>query len=106
MQYDFHEGLDLQATSPESVYAAHSGTAHLVPQSRDEGNWIWIENGSTRTYYMHLSEFNNSIDDQWVNEHDYIGMSGDSGCPGSPHLHFEYRYNNDAKHPLQVMSCL
>jgi murein DD-endopeptidase MepM/ murein hydrolase activator NlpD len=42
LQYDFHEGMDLQAQSPQNVYAAHSGIAHLVPESRNEGNWIYL----------------------------------------------------------------
>ncbi len=97
--YDFHNGMDLQATSPQDVHASHAGYA-TQESGGAGGDLIRIESGSIRTYYMHLSE--RYVNNENVPEGYLIGKSGNSG--GVPyHLHFEYRVNNDDKHPLQVM---
>jgi len=102
LQYDFHRGMDLQATLPENVYPAHSGNAYLA-DGNGGGNWIYIEDGSTVTYYMHLSD-RFITHGQAVTPDTLIGKTGDSGTPGYPHLHFAYLESyTDYKHPLQVM---
>ncbi|MBT3168226.1 MAG: T9SS type A sorting domain-containing protein, partial [Candidatus Cloacimonetes bacterium] len=64
------------------------------------GHYIKIVNGSTKTYYIHLSEC--LAYDQNVTEGQLIGMSGNTPNV-SYHLHFEIRSNDVARHPLLVM---
>ena len=99
LQYDFHNGMDLQATSSVPVYAAHAGyaTQHYDANS---GNYVKILSGNIRTYYMHLSQ--SLVNGVNVTEGQQIGISGNSGG-SSYHLHYEYREDNDDKHPLHVM---
>lgn len=103
LQYDFHKGMDLRALTPLDVHAAHGGVAtHFV--GNEEGDWIIVENGTTRTYYFHLSD--EYVTDNWVwtsvVEGEVIGKSGDTGNV-DPHLHFGYLVNTtEERHPLSL----
>lgn len=68
--------------------AAADGVAYLG--SATYGN-VYIDHGNGYyTYYTHLSQ-RNVMNGQSVERGQVIGISGDVGSPGSPHLHFEVR---------------
>ena len=112
--YDFHRGMDLEATIGEWVHAANGGTVELGYQNPGAGHYISIRtgdsNGDHKTYYYHLSPQPNPpyvTDGQTgITEHQHIADSGNSGGVGA-HLHLGYgkRVNNawDKKHPLKEM---
>ena len=89
LYYDGHPGYDFRTTdqSPDGkidVLAAATGTVFLLSSS----NGIRIDHGNGYyTNYYHLSERDVSAG-QIVQRGEKIGVSGDVGAPGSPHLHF------------------
>ena len=121
----FHGGIDLKTQQVEgkTVLAADSGYVFRVAvQSGGYGHALYLRHPSGFvTVYGHLREFAPQIDN-WVKEQQYrkrsfevdlnpnerqfvfrkgetIGISGNSGSSGGPHLHFEIR-DNSASVPL------
>lgn len=90
LYYDGHPGYDFRTTDQSSdgkvdVLAAADGTAYLGDESIGK---IQIDHGNGyRTNYIHLSQRNIS-DGQKVSRGQKIGVSGDKGAEGQPHLHF------------------
>lgn len=107
LYYDGHPGYDYRTTAIDQcpggtvttdcptgtrgqirIRAAASGTVKRLyePYGRielDHGNGY-------ETWYMHLSRFDVTVG-QLVSAGDYIGIAGDTGATGNPHLHFEVR---------------
>lgn len=113
----FHSGIDIKTNQKEGykIYAAADGYVSRINVSpRGYGNAIYIDhpNGYT-TVYAHMQSFNKEIEGytrnyQYKNETfaveiyppkntiqvkqgEVIGLSGNSGSSGGPHLHFEIR---------------
>ncbi|GEM_PF-5136872 len=96
LYYDGHPGydyrtIDQSADGKVSVYAAASGTARWMVGSPYNTLYIDHGNGYT-THYLHLSQ-RIIPDGASVAAGQLIGISGDAGVPGSPHLHFEVQLN-------------
>ena len=113
----FHGGLDIKTNGKEGyrVYAAKEGfISRIKVQAGGYGYALYVEhpNGYT-TVYGHLSKFNDEIT-EYVKQQQYskqsfevdlylgpnqfpvdrgevIGLSGNSGSSGGPHLHYEIR---------------
>ena len=113
----FHAGLDIKTNGREglSVHAAAEGYVSRISVSDGGyGNCVYIAhpNGTT-TVYAHLQRFDDELA-QYVLENQYkrksfrvnlfpdrgrfkvekgevIGLSGNTGSSGGPHLHFEIR---------------
>lgn len=123
----FHGGLDIKTEQREGlpVYAAAGGyVSELRVTTAGYGNVILIKhpNGLT-TVYGHLKSFNSQLH-QYITQKRYenetfeialklepnqmpiqkgeiIGLSGNTGGSGGPHLHFEIRNeNNNLLNPL------
>ena len=94
--YDGHPGYDYRTTDQSSdgrinVLAAADGTAYLGGNTY---NTVYIDHGNDyQTYYLHLYQ-RNITDGQSVTRGQVIGISGDTGSSGSPHLHFEVKKNS------------
>lgn len=113
----FHSGVDLRTMgrSGFNVFAVESGFVSRIKVSPvGFGKTVYIDhpNGKT-TVYAHLDEFVGKIaeyvenaqyqkqsfeielfpnpNELFVNQGDIIGISGNSGSSGGPHLHFEVR---------------
>lgn len=119
--YDGHPGYDYQASCGTPVYAAVSGTvtypASIPGLSNAQTRKFHVleldpdpPNSAYKLYYLHLSTYPSTrfpscqsappIIPQSCNGKpchvqagQLIGMSGDAGVPGSPHLHFEIQVN-------------
>ena len=108
LSYDGHPGYDYRTTDqcpgdlrvttdcPTGILgqirirAAADGRVSTIVPSYGR---IQIDHGDGyETWYMHLSKIDVAVG-QSVMAGDYIGISGDTGSTGSPHLHFEVRLN-------------
>jgi hypothetical protein len=73
--------------SGRPVLASAAGTV-VMSENTDWGNWIEIDHGhGWKTQYLHLEERDVEVD-QHVEQGVQIGTVGDTGVPGSVHLHY------------------
>ncbi len=97
--YDEHPGYDYRAAVGTPVKAAASGTVVDVSRQRciinnmgrtcDDWGLIGIDHGNGYiSQYGHLSRIDFAAGAR-VRSGDVVGLSGDRGVPGAPHLHFE-----------------
>lgn len=95
--YDGHPGWDYKTTDQLAngrveVRAAADGVAWLVANSAY--NTVWIDHGNGyKTYYLHLYQ-RDVANGQMVSRGQRLGLAGDTGAPGAPHLHFEVKKND------------
>jgi len=123
----FHTGVDIktQGVTGKPLYAAADGYVYRVtiaPGGYGRALHIAHPNGTTTTY-AHMERFTDEVE-AWicseryrlkqsdvsvfpavgqfpVKQGDRIGLSGNSGASGGPHLHFEVRRSSDQQ-PLNV----
>lgn len=98
-----HAGIDLNAKTGTSVFAAAGGTVELASYSGAYGNCVIINHGNgMKTRYAHLSSIGVKAG-QKVNRGQYIGLSGATGRVTGAHLHFEVIVNGTCKNPLNYL---
>ncbi len=99
LYYDGHPGYDFRTRDSDqdptngrvNVRAAADGMVTCKGSCSEGPGAIRIDHGNGyRTVYLHLSSFAVQ-QDQPVTRGSVIGVSGDTGATGSPHLHFELR---------------
>lgn len=96
----WHRGVDLSATIGTPVATASYGAVVLSDDFLLEGIAVIIYHGSgVYTLYLHLSKSHVQLG-QTVNSGDIIGLSGDTGSTGQPHLHFGVNINGAVVDPL------
>jgi hypothetical protein len=109
-----HGGIDIRAQTPIPVLLTdNTGTAILDDNANQpEGKHVHasqLDPNNTELYeaiYMHLSSITMS---QWgpYGAGTQVGLSGETGAPGQPHLHYQYRPNpatNPASwNPLHIL---
>lgn len=99
----FHSGLDIANVSGTPVGAADNGVAYDFPSSYGYGNHVIIVHGNGWvSVYGHLSRFAVGSGDA-VHAGDVIGYEGSTGNSTGPHLHFEIRFNDVPRNPLQYL---
>ncbi len=100
---EFHNGIDLAATSGTPVYAAADGLVTFAGRysARQSVSWwrlgnvVALRNGERFvTLYGHLSEIKVKSG-QRVSQGDRLGSVGSTGWSTSPHLHYEVRRLDD-----------
>lgn len=115
LYYDGHPGYDYRTRDQESlpgfeepgripVLAAEAGIVRFADGDGGDYGEIYIQHDINDnpgidyvSRYLHLdpASFNSNTaevnDGQHVERGDVIGIAGDTGFPGSPHLHFEVR---------------
>jgi len=98
-----HKGADIDAPIGTPVYAMNTGIIVLAASLRNSGDTIIVDHGmGVQTVYMHLSEFK-VINGQRVEKGEIIGLSGDTGYAGNPHLHLTARIWDVSIDPIKFL---
>lgn len=99
-----HQGVDYGAPTGTRVKATGDGVVEFAGRQGGYGNLVILRhNGSYSTRYAHLSGFAQSLrKGMRVAQGDVIGFVGATGLATGPHLHYEFRINNEYRNPLTL----
>ena len=99
-----HKGVDYGAPPGTRVKVTGDGVVELAGRQDGYGNVITVRhNSGLTTWYAHLSGFAAGIrKGTRVSQGDVIGYVGQTGWATGPHLHYEFRVNNEHRNPLTI----
>jgi len=99
-----HTGVDFGAARGTAIKATSNGKVEFVGSKRGYGNTVVLRHrNKISTLYAHMSGFARGLrPGQSVSQGDVIGYVGSTGWATGPHLHYEFRRNNQPTDPLQV----
>lgn len=98
-----HTGVDFATPVGTKVYAWKAGKIICASWTGGYGNYIKIQHDDgTISCYGHLSQYACSVGD-YVNCHELIAYSGNTGNSTGPHLHFEIKINDQFVDPLNYL---
>lgn len=99
-----HKGVDFAAVTGTPIRAAADGTIQFIGKQGGYGNFIVLKHWDKyTTAYAHMSRFASGLrTGAKVNQGDVIGYVGSTGWSTGPHLHYEFRVNNQARDPMAV----
>jgi murein DD-endopeptidase MepM/ murein hydrolase activator NlpD len=99
-----HRGVDYGAPIGTPVRATADGVVTLAGVNGGYGNVVTLRHtGTYSTLYGHLSRFAAGIrNGVRVRQGDTIGYVGATGWATGPHLHYEFRVNDEPRNPLTV----
>lgn len=97
-----HNGVDYAAPSGTKVRAVGDGTVDFAGWQNGYGNVVVIRHASgVTTHYAHLSAIHVRKGER-IAQADSVGLVGATGWATGPHLHFEFRVNNEHRNPLAM----
>ncbi len=101
-----HKGIDFAAPTGTPIRATGDGRVDFAGGQGGYGNVVVIQHGgSYSTAYAHMSRIAPGIrKGARVSQGDVIGYVGTSGWSTGPHLHYEFRVNNDARDPNSIVA--
>ena len=95
-----HTGIDIAAPLGTPVLASAPGEIAFKGALKGYGNVVILKHSEDyMSVYAHLDTIV-AEENAYVGQRDVIGAVGTSGRASGPHLHFEIRYNNEARNPL------
>ena len=98
-----HKGVDYAAPTGTPIHAAGDGVVKFRGWMNGYGNFVVIQHNATiSTAYGHMSRFANLRVGQRVIQGSTIGFVGMTGLATGPHLHYEFRVNNQQRDPQTV----
>ncbi len=99
-----HRGVDYAAPPGTRVKATSDGFVEFASVQGGYGNLVVLKHpGGFTTHYAHLSGFAAGVRrGARVSQGDTIGFVGQSGWATGPHLHYEFRANNEHRNPLAM----
>jgi murein DD-endopeptidase MepM/ murein hydrolase activator NlpD len=99
-----HKGVDVAAAVGTPVRSVGDGTIEFRGQQRGYGNVIIVKHqGQSSTLYAHMNEFAEGVKQgSRVNQGEVIGYVGQTGMATGPHLHYEFRINDQQTDPMTV----
>ena len=100
-----HAGVDYGAPTGTPVRTIGDGVVEFAGVQNGYGNVIYIKhrNKKDTTVYAHLSRIAVKVGDA-VAQGDTIGAVGSTGASTGPHLHFEFRVDNDPQDPTEILA--
>lgn len=103
-QWKQHRGVDFAAGTGTPIRASGDGTIDFMGGQNGYGNLVVIKHWSNyTTAYGHMSRFAPSLrKGSKVRQGDIIGYVGSTGWATGPHLHYEFRVNNEPRDPLGI----
>lgn len=102
-RYVFHTGMDLGAPQGADIHAMKAGRVVRATYDSGYGNFVVIEHESgIRTLYAHCSKLLVEAGDN-VKKGQVIARVGSTGNSTGPHLHIEFRKNNQRYDPEWVI---
>jgi murein DD-endopeptidase MepM/ murein hydrolase activator NlpD len=102
---EYHSGIDIKVAEGTPVYAAADGKVVFAGANGGYGNTVEIEHSfsvnskKAKTLYAHLKEIVVN-QNAYVRQGQQIGLSGNTGNSGGPHLHYGLYFNGAAVDPL------
>lgn len=102
--YRAHKGIDYAAPSGTKIRAVGDATVDFVGKQGGYGNLVILRHhGQYSTAYGHLSSFAHGLKKgSRISQGDIIGFVGATGWATGPHLHYEFRVNNQQVNPLSM----
>lgn len=99
-----HRGIDYAAPTGTPVRATADGVVASIGSQNGYGNVIELRHHAAfSTLYAHLSRFAPNLrPGVRVQQGDTIGYVGATGWATGPHLHYEFRINDEARNPLTI----
>lgn len=98
-----HKGIDIAANTGEHIACALDGEVIFSGWQNGYGKVMIIDHGSEiKTLYAHCSKLYKRKGDL-VKKGEYIAEVGSTGNSTGPHLHFELRYSDSPKNPLDFI---
>ncbi len=97
-----HHGIDFAAPTGTPVRVVGDGVVEFSGVQNGYGNIIVVKHqGNQSTAYAHLSRVDVKVG-QAVTQGQFIGAVGSTGWATGPHLHFEFRVNNEYVDPATL----
>ena len=99
-----HKGVDFAAATGTPIHAAGDGVIDFEGQQNGYGNVVVLKHWANySTAYGHMSRFAPGLHKgSQVSQGDVIGYVGMTGWATGPHLHYEFRINNEPRDPMTV----
>ena len=103
-QWKRHQGVDFAAPTGTPIRAAGDGVIDFVGRQGGYGNVVVIKHWNNySTAYAHMNGFAKGIKKGTkVNQGEVIGYVGSTGWSTGPHLHYEFRVNNQPRDPMKI----
>jgi murein DD-endopeptidase MepM/ murein hydrolase activator NlpD len=99
-----HKGVDFAAPTGTPVHATGDGKVASAGRQNGYGNVVVLQHSAAySTVYAHLSRFAAGMTPgARVAQGDVIGYVGQTGWATGPHLHYEFRVNNEQRNPMTI----
>ena len=103
-QWKQHKGVDFAAPIGTPIRAAGDGVVDFAGGQNGYGNVVVLKHWANySTAYAHMSRFAPGLHKGGkVSQGDVIGYVGVTGWSTGPHLHYEFRVDNNPRDPLSV----
>ncbi|WP_151638853.1 M23 family metallopeptidase [Noviherbaspirillum aerium] len=103
-QWRRHEGVDFAAPTGTPIRASGDGVVDFVGMQTGYGNVVVLKHWNNySTAYAHMSRFAAGLQKgAKVNQGEVIGYVGSTGWSTGPHLHYEFRVNNQPRDPMSI----
>ncbi|MDB5838743.1 MAG: family metallopeptidase [Herminiimonas sp.] len=103
-QWKRHKGVDFAAATGTPIRAAGDGEIEFVGGQNGYGNTVVIKHWANySTAYAHMNRFADGLrKGSKVRQGDVIGYVGSTGWSTGPHLHYEFRVDNEPRDPMAI----